>query len=114
MANLSDETLLVALFRQGRLLKLLDEVTKADMTIYERFGETENTITTLAQLQNSRERLTNSYTRVGTLLQRVHESQPQADTSLLELFYRSVAEALATADAIEATVKETKRDWDLL
>jgi hypothetical protein len=48
------------------------------------------------------------------LLQPVHESQPQADASLLELFYRSVAEALATADAIEATVKETKRDWDLL
>jgi hypothetical protein len=114
MANLSDETLLVALFRQGRLLKLLDEVTKADMTIYERFGETESTITALTQLQNSRERLTNSYTRVGTLLKRVHESQPQADASLLELFYRSVAQALATADAIEATVKETKRDWDLL
>ena len=114
MANLSDETLLVALFRQGRLLKLLDEVTKADMTIYERFGETESTITALIQLQNSRERLTNSYTRVTTLLQRVHESQPQADASLLELFYRSVAEALATADAIEATVKETKKDWDLL
>ncbi len=114
MASLSDETLLVALFRQGRLLKLLDEETRADLIIYERFGETENTTTILTQLQNSRERLTTYYNRVGNLLQRVHESQPKADSGLLELFYLSVAEALATADAIEASVKETKKDWDLL
>ncbi|MBR8826518.1 MAG: hypothetical protein DSM107014_01195 [Gomphosphaeria aponina SAG 52.96 = DSM 107014] len=59
-------------------------------------------------------RLTNSYSRLGNLLLRVYESQPFAPSDLLDLFYRSIEEALATADAIEATVLETKKDWNLL
>ena len=89
-------------------------VTKTDLTIYESFGETSETMTTLTQLQNARERLTDSYSRLNSLLQRVYESQPDVPSDLLELFYNSMEQARLTADAIEATVKETKRDWNLL
>ena len=114
MADLADETLLIALFRKGRLLQLLNEVTKTDLRIYESFGETSETMTTLTQLQNARERLTDSYSRLNNLLQRVYESQPAVPSELLELFSNSMEQARLTADAIEATVKETKRDWNLL
>lgn len=113
MADFSDETLEIALFRQARLLKLLNEVTKADLILYETFGDTPETLTALDQLQNARERLTDSYTRVATLLRRLYEVQPETEATLLNLFYQSIEQALATADAIEATVKETKRDWNL-
>jgi thiamine kinase-like enzyme len=113
MADLPDDTLIIALFRQGRLLKLLDQVTKADLLIYEQFGENSETITALTQLQNARERLNNSLARLVNLLRQVYELQPNASADLLNLLYQSVEESLLTADAIEATVKETKRDWNL-
>lgn len=113
MADLQDETLAIALFRQARLLKLLNEVTKADLILYEELGETPETETAFEQLHNARERLSDSYSRVSNLLRRVCESQPEAEAALLDLFYQSIEQALATANAIEATVKETKRDWNL-
>lgn len=113
MADLPEETLLIALYRQSRLLKLLNEVTKTDLTIYEQLGETPETMAALTQLQNARERLTDFYSRVGTLLRQVCESQPEADMDLLNLLYRSIEQALSTADAVEASLNETKRDWNL-
>lgn len=114
VANLLDDTLAIALARQGRLLQLLHQVTKIDLIIYERFGETPDTFNTLSQLQNARERLTDFYSRLGKLLRCVCEAQPSANADLLNCLYQSLEEALATADAIEASLKETKQDWNLL
>ncbi|MBD2313787.1 hypothetical protein H6G20_19140 [Desertifilum sp. FACHB-1129] len=113
MANLLNDTLAIALERQGRLLQLLHQVTKLDLTIYERFGETPETLNTLSQLQNARERLTDFYSRLSNLLWRVCEAQPSAASDLLNCLDQSLEEALATADAIEASLRETKQDWNI-
>jgi hypothetical protein len=43
----------------------------------------------------------------------VAESQPFANYATLNLLYQSIELAEQTADAVEATAKETKRNWNL-
>jgi len=47
-------------------------------------------------------------------LRGIAEAQPIADSASLDLLTVAIAEAQVTADALEATLAETTRDWNLL
>jgi len=114
MAKLLDETLNTIFTLQRRLLELLDEAKAAELNLFERFGETEETIPELDQLQNVTERLRNPYSRLHRILLLVAESQPLADVTTLKLLSESIEEAQTTADASAASTQEIKRNWNLL
>lgn len=114
MANLPDSTTTTVLELQRRLLKIINEATAVGFIIFEQYGETETTILDLEQLQNSRERANTYYSRFYTLLLRIAESQPFATNAMLDLLARSIAEAQVTIDALEASVQESKTDWNIL
>jgi hypothetical protein len=82
--------------------------------ILERHGETETTLTDLEQLDNTRDRADAYYSRFFTILRRIAETQPIADSAMMDLLLVAIAEAQLTVDALEATLTETKRDWNLL
>lgn len=82
--------------------------------IFEQFGETEITIPALEQLQNARQRLTEPYSRLCTLLLRVAESQPTAPAVMLNLLAQTIEQAQAAVDASQASIREAKKDFDLL
>jgi hypothetical protein len=114
MAQLPNETTTTVLELQRRLLAIINRATATGMSIFERYGETETTLIELAQLQNVQERADIYYTRFYTLLRQIAGAQPFATTAMLELLASSIEDAAATADALEASTQEIKRDWDIL
>jgi hypothetical protein len=114
MAQLPEETTTIVLELQRRLLGILHQATALSFLILERHGETEITLTDLEQLDNTRDRADAYYSRFFTILRRIAEAQPIADSAMLDLLMVAIAEAQVTIDALEATLAETKRDWTLL
>jgi hypothetical protein len=114
MAQLFEEIITVVLELQRRLLKILHQATALSFLILERYGETETTLTDLEQLDNIRDRADRYYSRFFTILRRIAEAQPIANSAMLNLLAVAITEAQVTVDALEATLAETKRDWKLL
>lgn len=113
MAKLPDETITTIFNLQRRLLERIDEATATEAIIFERFGEIEETIPELEQLQNVRERATSSYSRLYALLLRVAEAQPAATSATLNLLAQSIEQAQANDAATGASVRDVKRNWNL-
>lgn len=113
MANLPDETVTIVFNLQRRLWELINEATAADWTILEQYGETERTMPALDHLENARERLKSSYSRLHNLMLLVGEAQPVANSATLNLLRETIERSQATIPAIEATIQEVKRDLDL-
>lgn len=114
MAKLPDETLTILFTLQRQLVEGIDEAAATESMIFEQFGETEVTLPVLEQLQNVRERLMGPYSRLSALLPRIAEYQPIAPADMLNLLYQTVEQAQAARDASVASVREAKRDFDLL
>jgi hypothetical protein len=114
MAELPIEITTTVLELQRRLLTIVNQAIDAGFTLLEQYGETEAIINVYEQLQNARERATVYYSRLYTLLLRIAEAYPVASNAMLDLLVQSIEQASATADASEATIRESKRDWDLI
>ena len=114
MAKLADETITTIFNLQRRLLAQIDQATTTAANLFGQFGETEETIPELEQLQNVRERATSSYTRLYTLLLRIAEAQPVATSATLDLLARSIEQAEAINAASAASVQDVKQNWNLL
>jgi hypothetical protein len=113
MAQLSQETLNVVFELQRRLLEILDQATGTSYLIFERYGEIDAALTDLEQMDNTKERAVIYYNRLHTLLRVIAETQPVASSVILGSLAAAIAEAQFTADALEVTVAETKKDWHL-
>lgn len=113
MAKLPDNTLSIIFKLQRQLLERIDETTATEFALFELYGE-EEIIDYYEQLQNARERADAYYVRLFTTLRQIYPSQPAASRDSLELLSRFIAEAEATVNAVEATISEIKRDFNLL
>lgn len=113
MADLSETTTTIVFNLQRRLLEMINEATKYALIIFEQFGETEETLPELNELENVRERSTSYHIRLYRLLLQVAESQPTATSATLDLLAQSIAQTQAIADAGEASIQEIKRNWNL-
>jgi flagellar capping protein FliD len=113
MAKLPPQTLNTIFGLLQRLVTLVDETKSSEFRLFESVGETAETLPELEQLQNAVERLRQSYTRLHSLALTIAEAQPLASVAMLDLLDRSILEASATANAVEATNRETKQIWNL-
>jgi hypothetical protein len=113
MAKLPDETLTIIFNLLRQLAEGIEEASATEWALFEQYGETEVAIPELEELQNSRERLTEPYSRLHTLLLRILESQPTATAAMLNLLIQTIEQAQAAADAAQASVREVKRNWNL-
>jgi hypothetical protein len=114
MAKLPNETVKIVLMLQQRLLDIMDQATALGFNIFEQYGETEASLSDLQQLDNVKERADTYYSRFYNLLRRIAQSQPLADTAMLNLLQQSIEQAQATVEALEATIKEIKGDLNIL
>ncbi|CAC5344267.1 MULTISPECIES: hypothetical protein [Planktothrix] len=113
MAKVYSQTLTIIFNLQRRLVELIDQAKTAEYHLFEDYGETEETIPELEQLQNGAERLRNPYSRLATLTLAIAEAQPIAPTAMINLLNQTVEEASASSDAVEASIMEIKRSWNL-
>ncbi|NER32714.1 MAG: hypothetical protein F6J93_01315 [Oscillatoria sp. SIO1A7] len=113
MAKLPEETVNKAFSLQRRLWETIDEVTAVAWVILEEYGETEISLSALGEVDNSRERLNSSLSRLYTLMLRVAESQPMADSATLNLLAATIESSEGTIAAVEASLQEAKRNLNL-
>jgi hypothetical protein len=113
MADLSQETLTIIANLISRLFEVINLATATEFNLFEQYGETEETISELEELQNVTERIRIFYNRLYKLTLQIGESQPLANPDTLNLLQLSIEQAQATADAGEASVQEIKRSWNL-
>ena len=113
MANLPEQTLTKIFDLQRRLFGIINNATAADFSILEKYGETSATLPELEELQNIRERARESYSRLFRLLLNIGEAQPIINPSTLKLLYRAIEQADLTINALEASIKEIKNNWNL-
>lgn len=113
MARLPAETLRTIFSLQQQLLEQIDDARAVEFVLLEQFGETEETIPELDELQSIRERADAYYSRFYVTLRRIYDAQPLASRDILELLSRSINEATAALAATTANVQEIKRNWNL-
>ncbi|MGA9379394.1 MAG: hypothetical protein WBV73_11560 [Phormidium sp.] len=113
MARLPAETLKTIFNLQQQLLEQIDEARAIEFILLEQFGETEETIPELDELQSIRERADSYYSRFYIILRRIYDAQPVAPRDNLELLARYINEAGATIEAIQASIQDIKRNWNL-
>ncbi|MCU0534395.1 MAG: hypothetical protein MUD14_10935 [Hydrococcus sp. Prado102] len=114
MAKLSDEILTNIFSLQRQLAEGIGEVSAVEWALFEQYGETDESIGELEELKNAKERLTIPYSRLHTLLLRILEAQPTASAAMLNLLAQTLEQGQAALDASNASVREIKRNWDLL
>ena len=113
MVLLPEDTLDTVFNLQRQLLQRINEAAATELAIFEQFGETPETLTSLKEVQKVRERLRNPYSRLNTLLLRIAEYQPTAPAATLNLLGQSISSGQAISDAVLASVNEVKRYWNL-
>jgi hypothetical protein len=112
MAKLPDPIITNIFTIQRRIIECIDSTTATEFRLFDRMGETAETSAELEEIQNIKERLLSSYSRLHTLLLRVAQSQPIAAADMLNLLYRSVETGQATLDASIASLQEIQRNWN--
>ncbi len=100
-------------FAASQIRPALKRQTATEFSLFEQYGETEETLSELEQIKNAAERARLFYNRLYGLVLQVAESQPVANPAIVNLLQQSMEQAQATADAVEGTVQETKRIWNL-
>ncbi|OCR01435.1 hypothetical protein BCD67_21735 [Oscillatoriales cyanobacterium USR001] len=113
MARLPAETLKTIFSLQQQLLEEIDEARAVEFVLLEQFGETEATIPELDELQSIRERADSYYSRFYVILRRIYDARPVASRDTLELLARYINEADATIEAVQASIQDIKRNWNL-
>jgi len=113
MAKLPDPTIASVLNLQQQLLERIDEATKVSFTLLADYGETEETIPELDELQSVRERADSYYTRFYVTLRRIYEAQPIVHRDSLKLLAKYIEDAEVTIEVIQASIQDIKRNWNL-
>lgn len=108
--RLSDEVLSNILNLQQQLLLLIDRAKATEYLILEQLGETELTLEALDELQNVTEKLKSPFSRFYSLLLRIAEAQPIANTDTLELLTRTIQQAEATIASAKVSIEEAVQD----
>ena len=83
------------------------------MGLFENYGETAETINELDELQNVKERLNRSYSRLNLLTLRILEAQPLVSHVMLDLLTQAIEDGAANLDASHASIQEIKKGWNL-
>lgn len=109
MAKLSPEVLTTIFSLQRRLIELIAETKNSEFSLFERHGETEETLPELEQIENCLERLRNPYSRLHTLTLRISEYYPIAPSAILELLAETIEQAQISADVVTANLSETRK-----
>ena len=113
VAEIPPETIAKILELLGRLSTLIDKASATELSIFNDYGETEDVLYMLEQLQNTKERGLSSYTRLSTLLLKISEVQPSAPRAMVEMLTKSIEQADSIVNAGEASIKEAKSDWNI-
>jgi hypothetical protein len=113
MAKLSDENfnLIFNLLRQ--VAAEIENASATEWQLFEGYGENDLTIPELEELKGAKEKLTNAYSRLNTILLRILDAQPIAPADMLDFLERTIEQTQMVLYAAQASIIESKRIWNL-
>ena len=114
MANLPETTLETVFNLQKQLFQILNQASATDYCLLEKYGETQETLAEVEELQNIKEKARDSYIRLSRLLLTIGEAQPTFSQNTLDLLYKSIQQTDATIAALKASTQEIKKNWKIL
>lgn len=94
-------------------LNLVDDATAAELTIFELFGETSQTLSYMEEMKNVAEEAASSFSQLSTLQLQIAQSQPNATPDMLDLLYRVISRTQVRIPALERSIQEVKMEWNL-
>ena len=112
VAKLPDSIITNIFTLQRRLIECIDATTAMEFRLFQEIGETSETRPELEELQNIKERLLSSNSRLYNLLLRVSQSQPIASKGVLDLLYESIELAQTCLDTSIASLQDIQRNWN--
>jgi hypothetical protein len=83
-----------------------------EFRLFQQIGETAETSPELEELQNIRERLVSSCSRLHNLLLRICQSQPIAPANMLNLLDSTMEAGQASLEASNASLQDIQRNWN--
>lgn len=113
MAQLPSETTETIWTLLRQLLTLVEDAGAAEFTLFDRFGETENTLSNLEDLKNVAEEAASRSAQLFRIRLRIAEAQPTAPDDMLRLLYRAINENQLRIPALERSIEEIKIEWNL-
>jgi len=96
-----------------QLLEIVDAATAAELTPFELFGETSDTMPFLDELKSVAERATPWFSRLSNFQLRIAESQLTIPGDMLNLVNQSIARIQMEIPAMERSIQEVKTEWNL-
>ena len=113
MAKLPEETTKTINNLKQQSLEIVNEATAVELTIFERFGETQTTLSYMDEMKSVGDEATSSFSRLSTLQLQIAKAQPIAPGDILELMNRAIARTQARIPAWERSIQEVKIEWNL-
>lgn len=114
MAKLPTETTETINRLKQQALEIVDEATAAEFTLFELFGETDQTMPFFEDLKTVAEDAKSSFSRLSNFQLRIAEAQPIAASDMLELLAQVIARTIIRIPAWKRSVQEVKLEWNLL
>ncbi|MDJ1168740.1 hypothetical protein PMG71_04820 [Roseofilum sp. BLCC_M154] len=94
-------------------METIDSATSAELTLFEQFGETNDTIALLDELKNVSDRASPWFSRLSNFQLRIAEVQPTISVDMLNLVYESIERLQIEIPAMERSIQEVKNEWNL-
>ena len=113
MAKLSPNTLTDIFKFLRQIAEEIENAYSTEWGLFDNYGETPETINELEELQNVKERLNQSYSRLNLLTLRILEAQPIASHAMLDLLNKAIEDGSSNLDASHASIQEIKKGWNL-
>jgi hypothetical protein len=113
MAKLSNETAEIFWLLKRQLLDIIDEATAAEFLLFERFGETDRTMSYLDELKSVSEQATARFARFSSIQLRLADAQPAVPVDMLELATEIISSTQQRLPALNRSIQEIKGEWRL-
>lgn len=113
MAKLDSETTEIINRLKQESLNIVDEASALEFKIFDRFGESEQTLLYMDEMKNVEEEASTLYSRLSTLHLQVSRSQPIATSATLGLMEQAIQQTLARIPALERSLQEVRMEWNL-
>ena len=96
-----------------QLSELVDLATGTEYLLFDRFGETEETINSLDELKGIALETASRYSQLSTLRLRIAENQPSLSNDMLRSLERIINQNQLRIPAMERSIEEIKNEWGL-
>jgi hypothetical protein len=113
MAKLPEQTTETINRLKQQSLDIVDTALESEFTLFELFGETDQTISFFEDLKTVAEDAKASFSRLSNLQLRIAEAQPRAAFDMLELLAQVIERTNIRVPVWERNVQEVKSEYNL-